>query len=189
MKWAAAYDFQQFGILTNVDSDEPVQPPGKLRKSTWCSVSSLTLVEYSNDSQRLWSDWAYIVCAGWSEPLHVAHTCTTLLEISCTGSNTCKLTHQSRWQLACHPFWCKCKLTHGLPYLNTFYSQHNSQGPRTVLMKNSKNKLFFNGKDSSFNPRIIRKNVFLIGQVPIKNMDWKLCFCYSLRCTNCKGLI
>ena len=158
MKWAAACDFQQCGILTNVDSDEPVQPPGKLRKSKWCSVSSLTLVEYSSDFQRLWSDCAYIVCAGWSEPLHVAHT--TLLEMSWTGSNTCKLTHQSRWQLAGHPYWCKCKLTHGLPYLNTFYSQYNTQGPRTVLMKNSKKKLLFNGKDSSFNPRIIRKKCF-----------------------------
>ena len=27
------------------------------------------------------------MCAGWSEPLVVAHTCTTLLEISCHGSN------------------------------------------------------------------------------------------------------
>ena len=27
--WASACDFQQFGILTSVDSDEPVQPPVK----------------------------------------------------------------------------------------------------------------------------------------------------------------
>ena len=27
------------------------------------------------------------VCAGWSEPMLVAHTCTTLLEIACRGSN------------------------------------------------------------------------------------------------------
>ena len=32
-KWAATCDFQQCGILTSVDSDEPVQPPFKLRNS------------------------------------------------------------------------------------------------------------------------------------------------------------
>ena len=37
---------QQCGILTSVDSDEPVQPPFKLRNSKWCSVSSLTVIEY-----------------------------------------------------------------------------------------------------------------------------------------------
>ena len=42
-------DFQQFGILTSVDSDEHVQPIFKLRNSKSCSVSSLTLIEYSSD--------------------------------------------------------------------------------------------------------------------------------------------
>ena len=51
--------FQQCGILTSVDSDEPVQPPFKLRNSKWCPVSSLTFIEYSSDKQRLWSDCAY----------------------------------------------------------------------------------------------------------------------------------
>ena len=41
-----ACDSQQCGILTSVDSDEPVQPAFKLRNSIWCSVSSLTLLEY-----------------------------------------------------------------------------------------------------------------------------------------------
>ena len=40
MEWA----FQQCGILTSVDSDEPVQPPFKFRNSKWFSVSSLTLI-------------------------------------------------------------------------------------------------------------------------------------------------
>ena len=40
-----AYEY----ILTSVDLDEPVQPPFKLRNSKWCSVSSLTLIEYSSD--------------------------------------------------------------------------------------------------------------------------------------------
>ena len=31
------------------DSDEPLQPPFKLRNSKWCSVSSLTIIEYSSD--------------------------------------------------------------------------------------------------------------------------------------------
>ena len=47
--WAVICDFQECGILTSVDSDEPVQPPFKLRHSKWCSVSSLTLIEYSSD--------------------------------------------------------------------------------------------------------------------------------------------
>ena len=56
---ASACDFQQFDILTSVDSDEPLQPPFKLRNSKWRSVSSLTIIEYSSDKQRLWSDCAY----------------------------------------------------------------------------------------------------------------------------------
>ena len=42
-------DFQHYGILTNVDSDEPVQPHFKLRTSKYCSVSNLTVIEYSGD--------------------------------------------------------------------------------------------------------------------------------------------
>ena len=42
-------DFQQFDILTSVDSDEPLQPPSKLRNSKWCSVSSLIIIEYLSD--------------------------------------------------------------------------------------------------------------------------------------------
>ena len=34
-------DFQQCGILTSVESDEPLLPPVKLRNSKWRSVSSL----------------------------------------------------------------------------------------------------------------------------------------------------
>ena len=63
------------GILTSVtrvDSDEPVQPPFKLRNFKLCSISSLTVIEYSGDKQSL------------SESLLVAHT--TLLEISWVGS-------------------------------------------------------------------------------------------------------
>ena len=37
--------FPTIGILTSVDSDEPVKPPFKLRNSKLCSVSSLTLIE------------------------------------------------------------------------------------------------------------------------------------------------
>ena len=47
--WAATWDFQHCGILTSVDSEKPVQPPFKLRNSKYCSVSSLTLIEYSSD--------------------------------------------------------------------------------------------------------------------------------------------
>ena len=57
--WAVTCDFQQCGILTSVDSYEPVQPTFNLRNSKWCLVNSLTLIEYSSDWQRLWSDCAY----------------------------------------------------------------------------------------------------------------------------------
>ena len=58
-KRAVTCDFQQCGILTSVDSDEPVQPPFTLWNSKLCSVSCLTLIEYLNDKQRLWSHCAY----------------------------------------------------------------------------------------------------------------------------------
>ena len=45
---ASACDFQQLGIWTCVDLDEPLQPPFKLRNSKWCSVSSLTIIKYSS---------------------------------------------------------------------------------------------------------------------------------------------
>ena len=38
-------DFQQFGILTSVDSGQLVQLPFKLRNIKWWSVGSLTLVQ------------------------------------------------------------------------------------------------------------------------------------------------
>ena len=57
--WAATCNFQQCGILTWIDSDDPVQPPVKLRNSKSCSVRSLTFIEFSCDKQRLWSDCAY----------------------------------------------------------------------------------------------------------------------------------
>ena len=49
INWASAWDIQQFGISTCVDSDEPLQPPFKLRNSKLCSVSSLTIIGYSSD--------------------------------------------------------------------------------------------------------------------------------------------
>ena len=36
-------------FLTSVDSDESVQPPFKPRNFKFCSVSSLTLIEYSSE--------------------------------------------------------------------------------------------------------------------------------------------
>ena len=57
--WAVTCDFKQCSILTSLDSDEHVQPPFRLRNLKWCSVSSLTLIGYSSDKQRLWSDCAF----------------------------------------------------------------------------------------------------------------------------------
>ena len=59
MIWAATCDFQQSSILTSVDTYKPVQLPFKHRNSKFCSISSLTVIEYSSDLQRLWSDCAY----------------------------------------------------------------------------------------------------------------------------------
>ena len=50
---AVTCDFQQSDILTNVDSDEPVQPLFKLRNSKLFSVSGLTVIEYSIDHRSL----------------------------------------------------------------------------------------------------------------------------------------
>ena len=52
IKGAVSCDFQRCGILTSVDSDEPVHTHMKLRNSK-CSVSNLTVIEYSSDKQRL----------------------------------------------------------------------------------------------------------------------------------------
>ena len=81
MKWAC--HFRQCGILTSVDSDEPVQPPVEPRNSKWCLISSLSHVILKRLAKAL---IRLRVCAGWSEPLLVAHT--ALLEIPCHGSNS-----------------------------------------------------------------------------------------------------
>ena len=81
--WAMTHDFLQCGIFRCVDSNEPVQSPFKLRNPNWCSVSSLTLIEYSSNSKG--SDHT-AHSAGWSEALLVAHN--TLLEIPCYGSKS-----------------------------------------------------------------------------------------------------
>ena len=60
INWAVTRDFQQYAILTSVDSDEPVQPPFKFRNLKWGLVSSLTVIEYLSDQQRLWSVCAYV---------------------------------------------------------------------------------------------------------------------------------
>ena len=74
-KFSVERDFQQCGILTCVDSDQPVQPPVKLRYSKCCLVSSLIVMKYFSDKQRLLSDCAYAqadlrLC--WS---HIPHYC------------------------------------------------------------------------------------------------------------------
>ena len=102
-------DFQQCGILTSVDSGEPVQPPFKLRNSKWCSVSILTVVEYSSDLKRLWSNCAYAQ-AGlshcWS---HIPH---------CWKSHV-----KAHWQLKQSNQLCILSLA--LYILNTHASQWN----------------------------------------------------------------
>ena len=74
-------DFQYRGILTSVDSYEPVQPPFKLRNVIQGLVGSLSHKIFKRPTKALIS---LRVCAGCSEALLVAHT--KLLEISCGGS-------------------------------------------------------------------------------------------------------
>ena len=62
INWAAT----QCGILTSVDSDEPVQPPFKLTNSKRCSVSSLTLRIFMRLAKAL---IRLCICTGWSVAL------------------------------------------------------------------------------------------------------------------------
>ena len=94
-KWAVTWDFQQCGILTSVDSDKPVQPPFKLRNSKWCLVSSLTVIGYLSDYQRLWSVCAYAqagLSLCWSHKPHCwkSHV---------TAQITSKCRQTDRWQI------------------------------------------------------------------------------------------
>ena len=43
------FHFQQYGILTSVDSHNPVQPPVKPRNYIVCSVSSFAVIEYPSN--------------------------------------------------------------------------------------------------------------------------------------------
>ena len=80
--WAVTCDFRKCGILTCVDTDEPVQPPLKLRNTKWCSVSSFNNhIIFKRLAKAL---IRMRVCAGWSKALLVDYT--TLLEIPYPGS-------------------------------------------------------------------------------------------------------
>ena len=60
--WAVTCNFQQCCVLTSVNSNEPVQPPFKLRNSKWCSFSSLTLIENSSDKHSSNPSYNRTVC-------------------------------------------------------------------------------------------------------------------------------
>ena len=65
-----------------VDTDEPVQPPFKLRNFK-CLVSSLRVIEYSNDKQKLWSDCAYAqagLSLCWSHIPQCWKSCSSLMQ-------------------------------------------------------------------------------------------------------------
>ena len=69
---ARTCNFQQCGILTrlSVDTDEPVQPPSKLRNSKWSSASSLRdIMLFKQQAKPLIK---LRICASWSEPLLIA---------------------------------------------------------------------------------------------------------------------
>ena len=71
---AATCDFQQCGILDKCRLRPACEVPFKLRNSNWCLVSHRIFKRLAVALIRL------RICAGWSEPMLVAHT--TLLEIS-----------------------------------------------------------------------------------------------------------
>ena len=74
-----AWDFQQYGILTRTDSDEPVLPHFKPRNSKWGSASSF--IGYWLFKRLAKALIRLRKCAGWSEPLLVTYT-------PCCGSNS-----------------------------------------------------------------------------------------------------
>ena len=60
------------------------------------NLEFLSLKEgYSGSSESIHVKMPHCWCAGWSEPLLVAHT--TLLEISCRGSNNIALKDAIVW--------------------------------------------------------------------------------------------
>ena len=100
--WAVTCDFQRCGILTCVKSDEPVQPPFKLINSIWCSICSLRVIEYSKDSQRLWSDCAYAqadLSLCWSHRPHCWKSHVT------THMYVCNLCSSVFWELRGPSLW------------------------------------------------------------------------------------
>ena len=80
--------------LTCVDSDKPVQPPVKLRNSKCCLVSSLTVIDYSSDKQRLWSDCAYAQAGLSISWMHISH-CWKFHVVA----------HMCQRPLICEPLW------------------------------------------------------------------------------------
>ena len=113
--WAATCDFQQCGIFTCVDSDKPLEPPVKLRNSKWCSVSSLTVIEYSSTKQSLWSDCAYAQadqrlclshiphCRKSHVAAHMVPICPLVHEISCIQEVSGQMLMESAPILICPP--------------------------------------------------------------------------------------
>ena len=88
-----AYYFQQCGILTSVDSDEPVQPLFKFRNFMMMFGQKLhSHIIYKRQAK---ARIRLRVCAGWSEPMLVANT--TLWDISCRGSNEYLHRKTNRW--------------------------------------------------------------------------------------------
>ena len=53
LNWAAKRAFQQCGILTSVDSDEPLQPHIKLRNSKWCSQNIQAISKGTDQTARM----------------------------------------------------------------------------------------------------------------------------------------
>ena len=59
VKMSAAGTFEPQHVISNNVTFWQVQPPIKLRNSKWCLISSLTLIGYTSNQQRLWSHCKY----------------------------------------------------------------------------------------------------------------------------------
>ena len=120
--WASAWDFQQFDILTGVDLDEPLQPPFKLRISKWCSVSSLTIIEYSSDEQWLWSD-----CANAQAGLRPCWSHTPHCWKSCVVAQLFFRCSRAANSVVSHGIWPKFKLINAFMYRYVLVTYKNEE--------------------------------------------------------------
>ena len=131
-------DFQQCGILTSVESNEPVHSPYKLRNSKWFSVSSLTLIEYSSHKQRLWSVWAYAQAGLSLCRSHIPHCWKSHVMAHYLKEWICLLLeniiHSSICMLGCFSCFYRRLLTYlKIDFFKKFFQEHCQSVKRFLI--------------------------------------------------------